>query len=318
MTRIVVTEPDGFATEARDVLKTLGPVAEASPDGHDVADLLADAEVAWVRFGAAVDDSFLASAPVLRYLVTATTGLDHIDLDACAARGVEVLSLRGETEFLRTIPSTAEHTWALLLALVRRIPWAHESVLAGEWDRDRFRGHQLAGQTLGLLGVGRVGTIVARYGNAFGMQVLAHDPDPEVWPDGVQPVGSVGDLIAASDVVSVHVPLDASTHGLIGRRELERARPTAVLLNTSRGEIVVEHELIDALESHHLAGAALDVLAGEFEPARKSALVQFAQTHDNLVLSPHIGGATVEAMRSTEIFMAEKLRTTIHCTEASR
>lgn len=303
--RILNAEPDGYSEEARRILRSLGDLVERRMTQRSLEAEIGEYDVLITRLGLAIDRAVLSS-PRLVAVVTATTGLDHVDTEAAAEYGVEILSLRGETAFLRDVPATAEHSWALLLALARRVPHAFRSVLDGAWERDRFRGTEIRGKTLGLVGVGRVGSQVARFGLAFGMRVVGFDPAPEELLDGVEYVDALDDVLRAADVVSIHVPLDAGTIRLIGRRELERMRPGALLVNTSRGAVVDEAALVDALRSGRLAGAAVDVLADE-RNASASPIVAYARTHDNLIVTPHIGGATMESMARTEVFMARKL-----------
>ncbi len=307
--RILNLEPENYSAEALTVLQSLGAVETGPLDRAGLLERVGEFDVLIVRLAHSIDRQVLERAERLKVIVSATTGLDHIDLKYAAAKGIAVLSLRGETDFLRRIPATAEHTWALLLALVRRIPAAHASVLAGEWQRDRFRGADLAGKTLGLLGLGRIGEKVARYGLAFGMTVLAYDPYRPGWLDGVERLSGQADLLRRSQVFSIHVPLNAETENLIGAPELALLPPGALLVNTARGQVLDESALLAALERGHLGGAALDVLRDERRGSLvESPLVRYARLHDNLILTPHIGGATRESMAATEVFMAHKLR----------
>lgn len=309
--RILVAESRGFSPAAERRLRELGDVTLADLDQAGLLSAVAGADVLVVRLRNRVDAEVLAAAPRLRAVVSPTTGLDHLDLAALEGRGVAVLSLRGETQFLRTVTGTAEHAWALLLALVRRLPAAAAAARTGDWDRDRFRGRELAGKTLGVVGLGRLGSMVARYGTAFGMRVVAYDPYLDPWPAGAAPerVPSLAALLAASDVVSLHVPLDHGTRSLMDSAALATMKPGAVLVNTSRGSVVDEAALVEAVRSGRLAGAALDVVVGETAPggAAASPAVAFASADDRILLTPHIGGATLESMENTEIFMAEKL-----------
>jgi D-3-phosphoglycerate dehydrogenase len=258
-----------------------------------------------------IDREVIDAGSHLKTIVTATTGLDHIDVDYASSRGIIVLSLQGESEFLQNINATAEHTWALLLALVRRIPQAFLSVRAGEWDRDRSWGNELKGKFLGIIGLGRIGRMVARYGIAFGTAVAAFDPHAKDWMDGVNRQSNLSDLLRSSDIISLHVPLNDETVGMIGAGELALLHPGAVLVNTSRGEVVDEASLVQALQKRALAGAALDVICSELDQAkwRSSPLMAYASTHENLLITPHIGGATHESLSKTEVFMARKLAT---------
>jgi len=305
--RILNAEPQGYSPEAREILDTLGEVTEKTLDRAGLLQAVAECEVLIARFGHSLDKELFAAATHLRVLVSATTGLDHIDLEAATEHGVEVLSLQGETEFLEGLSATAELAWGLLLAVLRHIPGAAASVKKGDWDRDAFRGNDLRGKRLGILGIGRLGRMVAEYGRAFGMAVTAYDPYALDWPMGVELRSAVEDLMEDAQVLSIHVPLNDETRGLIDEGMLARLPAGAVLINTSRGAVVDEAALLAALGSGHLAGAGLDVVADELSGGPSPALLAHARDHDNLIITPHMGGATHESMEKAEVFMAQKL-----------
>ncbi len=309
MIRILNLEPQGYCEAAREVLQQLGEVVEAPLQRADLLTHLPIYDVLIVRLAHQIDRQVIEAGSRLKAVVSATTGLDHIDVDFAHSRGIAVLSLRGEVDFLRTVSATAEHTWALLLALLRRLPQAFADVQQGRWEREAWRGHEVDGKRLGLLGLGRVGSKVARYGQAFGMKVGAYDPYAADWLSGVRRFANLTDLLAWSQVLSLHVPLTAETSHLIGAAELALLPPDAVLVNTSRGDVIQEDALVQALTQKRLAGAALDVVAHERDPRRRqeSPLLAYARAHDNLLLTPHISGATYESMARTEVFMARKL-----------
>lgn len=315
--RILNAEPENYSEEARQILQSLGELVEEPVSQERLAARLREFDVLLVRLGLRVTRAILESSARLSVVVSATTGLDHIDLEAAQERNVAVLSLKEEQEFLRTVPATAEHTWALLLALTRRIAWAFDDVRQGGWDRDRFRGHDLKGKRLGILGLGRIGEQVARYGLAFGMKVGVYDPYRKEWMNGIRRFAAVEEMLRWSEILSVHLPLNAKTRGFLHEERLRLLPRGAWIVNTSRGAIVDEAALTNLLEQGHLAGAAVDVLVVE-QPAagrERGPLLQYAREHDNLLITPHLGGATVEAMRRTEVFMAVKLRRflTDHC-----
>ncbi len=310
--RVLNVEPLGYSPAARARLEALVELVDGPFSRDQLLEAARSADGLIVRFGHRIDRELLSAASRLSVISSATTGVDHIDVETAAERGVTVLSLNGEREFLRTINATAEHTWALLLGLVRRIHRAHTHVEAGGWNRDLFRGNELSGRRLGILGFGRVGSQVCQYGLAFGMDVMAYDPHRDRWPEDAAHVPSLRLMLERSDVLSVHVPLGEDTRGMIGPAELEQLPPGAIVLNTSRGGIVDETALLAALESGRLAGAALDVLESESElraGGRGGAqpLIDYAARNDNLLLTPHIAGATHESMARTEEFMARKL-----------
>src|SRR6185437_10574491 len=205
------------------------------------------------------DRAVLENADRLRVIATPTTGWDHLDVDAMQERGIHLISVREDREFLDNVTCTAEMAWCLLLALVRRLPWAFAAASKGEWARDHFRGRQLSGKTLGILGYGRLGRMVAEYGKAFRMRVLACDVRDVKLAPGVESV-NFEKLLAESDVLSLHIHLTDENRNLIDAATLARMKPGAVLINTSRGAIIDEAALLESLSSGRLAGAGLDVI----------------------------------------------------------
>jgi D-3-phosphoglycerate dehydrogenase / 2-oxoglutarate reductase len=309
---ILNAEALNYSEEARKILLELGNLDEyLQIPRSDLLKIVGNYEILLVRLAFQIDREIIDTASKLKIIVTATTGLDHIDLDYAQEKNISVLNLRGQLDFLRTIVATAEHSWALLLALSRRIPWAFQSVQAGEWERDNFRGHDLNGRRLGILGLGRIGEKVARYALAFGMQVFAFDPQPISLIPNVKICNSLEELLPQSDVLSIHVPLKPETRNLLGSEELALLPPNALLINTARGQIIDETALVEALLAGRLAGAAVDVLAQERNNNHSSSVIEYARNHGNLIITPHIGGATYEAMAATEIFMAKQLKQSI-------
>ena len=306
---ILNAEPWGYSDQARAILEQLGEVVEAPLSRSELLSRLPGFDVLIVRLAHQIDRPVLDAGRRLKAIVTATTGLDHIDVEYARSKGIAVLSLRGESNFLRSVSASAEYTWALVLALLRRIPQAFASVQAGNWNRDAFRGHELDGKCLGIIGLGRIGRKVARYGSAFGMKVFAYDPYADKWMEGVERLPNLAGLLSCSDVLSLHLPLNDETAGMIGADELALLPNDAVLVNTSRGELIDEAALVAALENGHLAGAAVDVVAHERQPEKRqqSPLLTYARTHHNLLITPHIAGATHESMAKTEVLMARKL-----------
>lgn len=307
---VLHVEAERFSADARREVLQYATLDECVATRAQLLSLVPDCDVLWVRLGHRIDEEIFERAVNLKAVVTATTGLNHIDLDAATRHGVDILCLRGERAFLTTVAATAEHTWGLILALVRHLPWSFDSVRNGDWLRDKYSGFDLRGRTMGIVGYGRLGTMVASYARSFGMRVTAADPFADDIPAWVS-VLPLAEVLAAADVVSIHVPLSAETEGLLGGRELRRMKTGSYLVNTSRGELVDENALLAALECGQLAGAALDVLCGERQGEGTVAihpLVAYSKQANNLLITPHIGGATVGAMARTENFMAEKLR----------
>lgn len=307
--KILLAESSGFGPRALQVLQALGSVRMENLAGAPLQKVLGDCEVLWVRLKNHIDARVMDAAPRLKWIVSPTTGLNHIDLDAAAKRGIRVLSLQGEVDFLREIRATAELTIGLMLALLRHIPAAAQGVRAGGWDRDRYQGRELHGQDVGLVGFGRLGRLVAGYLLAFGSRVRVYDPaatGPEL--PGVERV-ALEDLLASSRLVSLHASYEPANERFFNAACFRRMPRGSWFVNTARGEMVDEAALLDALESGHLAGAAVDVLAAETSLVLdEHPLVRFARASDRLILTPHIGGCTQESMERAESFMARKLQ----------
>lgn len=315
--KVLTLEPNSFDVGAIAEIETIATY-QALPHGLRPSDSafwveVEAADVIWTRLAHRIDAAFLDRAPHLVAVASATTGLNHIDLDACAARGISVISLKGETTFLSSITATAELTISLILEALRQTGRAHRAVVGeGSWERDRFRGLQLRGRTLGIVGLGRLGTMVAGYAHAFHMPVLFFDPraDEDITPPDFARRFPFEELLAESDIVSLHANYTHENRGFFNERAFARMHSTATFVNTARGELVDEGALLSALRTGAIAGAALDVLDTETERAHLGfdhPLIAYARTADNLVITPHIGGACRDAMASSERFVAKKL-----------
>ncbi len=307
--KILIAESSGFSPAALQALQGIAEVADRDLDRAGLLTAVVDADVLWVRLRNRIDREVLDACRRLKYIVSPTTGLNHIDLREAARRGIQVVSLKGEVEFLKDVRATAELTVGLILSLLRQIPAAVVDTRQGHWNRDDFQGRELYGKTVGIVGYGRLGTIVARYLQAFDMRVLVADPDVDL--EDIEPGLTkvpLSRLLAESDIVSLHVNLCDDTIDFFGREQLAAMRPGAWLINTARGELLDEAALLDALQSKRLAGAALDVLRDEKSTGMGShPLVEFAQSNPQLIITPHIGGCTQESMEKTERFLAGRL-----------
>src|SRR5213596_2751719 len=223
----------------------------------------------------------------LRVVGRAGVGLDNVDVEACTARGILVINAP-----TANIMSATEHTMAMMLALCRNIPEAHASVKRGEWTRSKFIGMELSGKTLGIIGLGRIGTRVTTRARAFEMRVIAYDPyiPPTVFEKAGAERVSLDDLLARADVITVHTPLSDETRGMLAANEITKMKDGVLALNIARGGIWDEAALADALARGKVAGAAVDVYVSE-PPTKDHPLLEVK----NVVLSPHIGANTIEA-----------------------
>lgn len=290
---------DGFGWSDLEDIPRAGLEVTCVPDG-DRARLLElipefDAYLATLRIR--VDREVVDRARRLRLVVTPSTGTDHLDLEALRARGITVLSNKDDRAFLDQLTTTAELAFGLLLTCARHLPLCFESSRQGRWERSGLAGRQLRGKTLGLIGVGRLGAMMARYGQAFWMRVLGCDPLAAQLPPGVERV-DLPTLLRESDFVSLHVHLTAQTRGLLGAAELGLMKPGSSLINTSRGGLVDEAALIREMESGRIASAGLDVIDGEWRPdLRDHPLIAYSRKNPRLYITPHVGGTSPEAVR---------------------
>ncbi len=306
--QIVITESERFSLNAVQLLQEISDVIVGDFDYKMLLESISDATAIWVRLRHYIGSEVMDAAPELRYVITATTGLNHIDLEEAERRGISVISLRGETDFLKEIRATAELTICLMLALMRKIPQALSHVRDGGWNRDLFVGSELHRKTIGVIGYGRLGRIVAHYLRAFDAEVLATDPVvlQEDAEDDVQLV-QLEELLSRCDIVTLHVDYSSENRGMFGASEFTQMKPGSWFINTARGELIDESALIDALSSGRLSGAALDVMDNENEVMNDRRLITYARNHDNLIITPHIGGCTWESTEKTEDFLASRI-----------
>jgi len=253
-----------------------------------------------------VDADVLSRADRLKAILTASTGTDHIDKREAARRGIRILSITRDYGLLDTFTATAECAWMLLLACHRHFRAATASVFEGQWDSERYRGRQLLGRTLGVLGVGRLGQAMAQMAQGFRMRVIGCDRE-SFQREGVEPV-DFDTLLRDSDAISIHIHMEDGNRHLFNDEVFAKMKPGAILVNTSRGDLIDEAALMRALESGRLAAFGADVLHDEWrEDMRESKLVQYALSHPNVVITPHVGGCTTESLRGARLFAAQKL-----------
>jgi D-3-phosphoglycerate dehydrogenase len=309
--KILIGEPENYSPKAISIYRKLGKVLIPKSD-RELGKFLPQADVLVIRLGIRADKKLLDKAPNLKAIAANTTGLNHIDLGETQKRKIAVISLRGQTDFLKNVHATPELTFTLVLSLIRKIPWAFDDVKKGRWNRTKYLGNELFGKTIGLLGLGRVGKIVAGYARAFGMKVVA--ADPAVSAGNMKKVGakkvSPDKLFKISDIVSVHALYSPGIGEIVKERHLKLMKSSAVFINTARGELTDEAALLKALKKEWIAGAALDVLREENLERKdfgKNSLISYAKRNENLIIVPHIGGATAEAWRMTEDYLAEQV-----------
>lgn len=287
MVQVLITERFSLPTLVK---MQLHPQLQVTHDLHwfqKSATEWSEIEVLIIRSQTKVDAKLLSTLPKLKLVITATAGFNHISLKRCQERGVRVAFCPSSHT-----ASTAELTWGLIIACARRLTEAQKAARAGDWDRNKLLGTELSGKTLGVVGLGRVGSYVARIAKAFNMKLMAHDPyqEDEVFNSfGVERV-SLEELLTQSDIVTLHVPLTSETWHLMGDLYLASLSPEAILINTCRGPVIHENALLQKLQAKRIGAVGLDVF--EHEPLSKdSRLFQFP----NVVTTPHIGATTQQA-----------------------
>ena len=305
--KVLITESENFSSKAIASLRNYFQVGLSNiNDREELILKIADFEIIFIRLGFKIDKDILNKATKLKYILTATTGLDHIDVKYFESLGGKVISLKGETEFLETIPSTAEHTWALLLSLIKKIPSSFQHVKKGEWDRNLFVNTNLKEKKIGILGLGRVGKQVAKFAEAFEMEVGFHDIVPI--NSKFKKFETPEDLFQWADILSIHIPYTIENKNFIDKELLSNIKRQSVMINTSRGGVWEEKEVAILIENGKLNGVATDVLDNELnmDTISSNPLVLLARQNYNVIITPHIAGATKESMEMTEEFIVDK------------
>ncbi len=305
--KIVITSPDYYPEECRKILRKIGNVVIT--DKSNLKKEIENATALFIRVDTRINSSILKRAKKLRVIASATTGIDHIDVEYAGKKGIKIIHLHGSHS-----GPTAELAFASMLTLARRIPWANNSVLKGEWKREKYIGTSTEGKILGIIGLGRIGSRVASYGKMLGMKILVYDP--YVKNDVIKQFGSsVGftELLKSSDFISLHTPLTNETNGMINESALRSMKSSAFIINTSRGAVIKEDALLKALSKKWISGASLDVFIDE-PLSTKSKLIAYAKSNENLLLTPHIGASTKEAISDVSTLLAKQVIEILHST----
>ena len=296
--KIVIAEK--ISSAALEELKEPGwTIVTADQVGENLSKHLESADALIVRSAVQADEALLSHATKLRVVGRAGVGVDNIDLDAATRQGIAVMNTPGANAV-----AVAEHTLGMMLAMARHLCRADALMHAGKWEKKSLQGSELRGKTLGVAGLGRIGMEVARRARAFGMEVVGHDPFVSVAVAKEQGIrlASLDDLYAAADYITLHVGLTPQTTGMINQAAIKKMKKGVRLVNCARGELVHEADLVEALKRGHVAAAALDVFTEE--PLKQSPLMAM----ENVILTPHIGGATHEAQEAVGVQIAQQVR----------
>tara|TARA_R100001079_G_C4442540_1_gene149600 strand:+ start:834 stop:1754 length:921 start_codon:yes stop_codon:yes gene_type:complete len=232
-------------------------------------------------------------------ILTASTGLNHIDIDYCNQKGIKVMSHKEDMELLNELPSTSELAFALMSSMLRNIPNGFNDVKNGGWDYDKFMGHQLKGKSIGLIGYGRLGKMMYNYCDAFGMNIFIYDP--------YKGFNEFDTLLKQSDIISLHVHANDETRHMINKKVLGKMKNNSYIVNTSRGEIVNERDIVHCLKSGKLKGYATDVIEDEYGNRQNSPILSGVKEGLNILVTPHVGGMTWEGQQKAYEWSIRKL-----------
>jgi D-3-phosphoglycerate dehydrogenase len=312
--KILHLESDAYAESDLESLRTFAEVHMIrAEDQAALQNILSNNsfDAIFTRLGVFLGKDEFALQPSLKAVISPTTGLNHIDLNAAEKSGIKVFSLKGEVDFLNNIKSTAEHTWALLLAICRKLVPAIVSVNEGNWERIPFLANELDRKTIGIIGFGRLGKIVAKYAEAFGMHVLINDTQEDAFKGTMYSNSSKSTLLNKADYVLLMAAFSPENDSMINMDAIDSMKDGAIFINTARGELVDEAALLKNLESGKLKAAALDVLRDDSAWAIKSPenhpLITFASENPNrLIISPHMGGYGKDSIERTRTFVTQK------------
>ena len=303
----LVANISGISKLTDEAYNTLSKVSEINyvsiSTEKELEDSLKKCDVFWFRLNHKITFKVLEKARC-KYLLCAVTGLDHIDLIACKKLNIKVITLKNEQEFLKEVRATAEHSFGLLLALIRKSKTAFIHAENYNWNRNLFQGEELYKKNIGILGFGRLGKITADYANAFGMNVFYFDKITDNQTN-YRKCETLEELISKVDILSIHITYDDSTEFILNADILEKSKPNLYIVNTSRGGVVNEEDLLKYLKSGKIKAYATDVLYKEPD-VKNNKLIAYAKENENVIITPHIGGYTRESIEKTEIFIANK------------
>lgn len=302
----LILESDNYSKNAIMTYQSLGNVFL----NNDINFTKKDIDVLIVRLGHMIDSEFLLEFENLKYIITPTTGLNHIDITECKSKNISIISLRDCMNKIKNVSSTVELTLGLLVSLVRNINGAINDVkINNSWNRDKFRGFQLRDKKIGIIGLGRIGLAFAKICNLMGMHVYAYDPkflDGKDLPSYISLL-TFSDLLGSSDIISINASYDNNNKPLISFEEVSKMKKGVYVINTARGELINEEAVSKGIKDNHIAGLGIDVLSNEHnkEFLRNSPLFKAMKNDYNIIITPHIGGCTCEAMEYTENTIAK-------------
>lgn len=306
--QIGILEPKDFSIKVIEKLKTFSEVGLYNDE--NLEEFLLNKNILFIRLNYFIGSKFLDSCPQLKFICTPTTGLNHIDIKEVKKRNIQIISLKNEFTFLNTIRATPEHTFGLVLSLLRNYKEAFLNSKNCGWDRDLYKGNELYGKNIGIIGFGRVGSILAKYFVAFDCKIRHYDSDTSKDSNISVKMNSLFDLILSSDIVVLCASYSEEYNSFFDKSYIDLLEDK-YFINTSRGELIDENYLINKISNGFFSGVALDVINNEtFKNNNLEKLLKLTEKN-NLIITPHIAGATYESMWKTEEFIFSKLKESI-------
>lgn len=300
--QIGIFESKDFSTVVIEKLSCMGEVSFF--DGRDIKSFVKNKEVLFIRLKYFIGKDILDHATKLKYICTPTTGLNHIDLKECEDRGIKIISLKGEYDFLSTIRATPEHTFGLVLSLLRNYKRAFLNQENNEWNRELYKGSELYGKNIGIIGLGRVGKILAKYFSVFDANVYFYDIDTTIQSDTAKREKNIESLIVKSNIVILSASYSIENEKFFDKKYIDLLEGK-FFVNTARGELIDEEYLLKKINDI-FKGIALDVISNETSQNNLNEFLELSEKN-NLIVTPHIAGATYESMWKTEGFIYKKL-----------
>ena len=308
MFKVLCPEPESFSKEGLDFASNIFMLTAETMDKDLLKLNLKYFDGILIRFNTKISKELLSKNKNIRFILSPTTGLDHIDIEYCKKEKIKIYNIKNDKAFLDQLPGTAELTFALMLSLLRKIPDAFESVKNGNWEVGPFRGLELSNKTIGIVGFGRLGKKVAKIALSFNMKVNFFDPFKISTSKKIKKINQLNELLEAVDILSLHIHLNKNTHHLIGEKELSLLKKESIIINTSRGSVMDNLTLLKFLKQSKIKGAALDVLEDEEGIINKkyNPLIKYSKSNNNLIITPHIGGATYESVKKSDQYVLQK------------
>lgn len=310
--KILVITPVTHIKNVPEVLQSIGKVTFFDdPSLDQVLEIISGYDAIYTNPNKSkvfIGRELLDKASNLKVICTASTGTNHIDVSYAKDINIPILSLTEERSVINQISSTAELAFSLTLASLRHVVKSHKAVLDGEWNYEKYIGRQMNALTIGVIGYGRLGSMYAKYCNAFDAEVISYDPYKKINNQGVEQVYQLSELLQRSNIIAIHVHVTDETIGMINKTCFDNMNSQVIIVNTSRGDIVNESDLVGFLKTNKDARIATDVLENEIRDRENSPLLEFAMSSDQVIITPHIGGMSLEAQEIAYGHAANRLK----------